>query len=218
MGNIIQLHGEEHHQAQLLLPWFVSGKLDGEDRARFEAHLANCPECQGELGLELRLQAEVASLPVEVEHAWTSLQARLQHRPRPLAKALAWLSQAGRTVGRKLHPARPWLGWACAAALGLVLAVGPAVQKATQAGRYHALSAPSSRPLGDIVVVFRPDATELSIRQALKQAHARLTDGPTAGDAYMLEAPLSQRAAALASLRAQKAVMLAEPIDDGEAP
>jgi hypothetical protein len=41
-GQIIPLHGDEHHEVQLLLPWCATGRLDAADRARVEAALRRC--------------------------------------------------------------------------------------------------------------------------------------------------------------------------------
>jgi hypothetical protein len=49
--------------------------------------------------------------------------------------------------------------------------------------------------------------------QALQAAGARLIDGPTAADAYVLHIAPAERNRALAMLRARKDVMLAQPLD-----
>jgi anti-sigma factor RsiW len=217
MGNIIRLHGNEHYQAQLVLPWYASGKLEGEDKARFEAHLASCPDCQAELVHERRLQTEVADLPADLEHAWATMRRRIEETPR--RRLVERLALIGKRASGAWRGSGPWLGWASAAALALAFVVAPMIRPGVaKPPAYHALSSSASRPVGDLVVVFRPDATEQTIRQALRSSHARLVDGPTAADAYVLQAPSGERDAALAKLRAQKGVVLAEPIDNGESP
>jgi hypothetical protein len=66
-----------------------------------------------------------------------------------------------------------------------------------------------------VVVIFRPDARESAMRQALVAADAHLIDGPTAADAYVLHVPAAERARALAALRARHEVVLAQPLDPG---
>ena len=38
-----------HDEAEELLPWYVTGRLDAADRERVEMHLTDCPRCQAEL-------------------------------------------------------------------------------------------------------------------------------------------------------------------------
>jgi hypothetical protein len=56
------------------------------------------------------------------------------------------------------------------------------------------------------------------MREALKATGARLVDGPTPADAYVLRVPAAQRDTALANLRARGEIVLAQPIDSGGAP
>ena len=220
-GNIIRLPDDLRHEVQLLLPWYATGRLDAADRARVEAHLAGCPDCQTQLGFERRLAEEVSALPVDVEHGWAVLLRRVQDPPRRPGAALgASLLAFGGKAARLAWRGSPWFGWAAAAGLALVLASGaPVLQTASAPPAYHALAAPAARtPSGDMVVIFRPDASERAIRQALRDAGARLKDGPTAADAYVLQTPQGQREHALQVLRARRVVVLAEPIDGSDSP
>ena len=49
--NVVPLDTDMHHAVQALLPWYLTQRLDSEDVARVEAHLAGCPSCQAELAL-----------------------------------------------------------------------------------------------------------------------------------------------------------------------
>jgi hypothetical protein len=51
------------------------------------------------------------------------------------------------------------------------------------------------------------------VRSTLRIANASIVDGPTAADAYLLHVPPQQRNEALARLRADDDVQMAEPID-----
>jgi hypothetical protein len=62
-------------------------------------------------------------------------------------------------------------------------------------------------------VRFKPDATEAQIRQGLKDSGARLVDGPTATDAYVVRLPREHYAAALDKLRKQPGVVLVVALD-----
>jgi len=220
-GQIIPLHADEHREAQLLLPWYATGRLDSQDRARVEAHLATCAECQAELAIERRLEAAVAELPAEIGPGWEQLRARLppaRRRP-PKRSAGRW----GRLIGR---PAFGWslgagtLGWAVAAQTVMLLLLGSilVLRPMQPPARYQALGAPpaATAAVGNLVVIFRPDTPEKDFRAILTANALRLVDGPTAADAYVLRVDPARRTAVLAKLRARREVVLAEPIDAAE--
>jgi hypothetical protein len=83
---------------------------------------------------------------------------------------------------------------------------------------YRALGAAAATQSG-IVVVFRPDTPERELRRIVRASGARLVGGPTEADAYLL-GPLdgSAPASTLARLRAEPAVVLAEPLGTGGRP
>lgn len=217
MSNIIRLPRDKHHEAQMLLPWYVTGRLDVEDRARVDDHLKSCAKCRADLKLEQLLEAEFADLPMDVEQGWTAMRRRVEETPRGPAGALraasAGLTRGGWRLGRA---AVPWLGWVAAAGLALVFVAGPLAMHGAQPARYHVLSAPApAASAGNVLVIFRPDASEAAITEALRASDARLVDGPTAADAYLLRAPAAERDRTLVTLRERRAVVLAEPIDGG---
>jgi hypothetical protein len=107
----------------------------------------------------------------------------------------------------------PALGWALAAQAGLLVLTGGLLIRYAPTPTYHALGSPQEKPAGDLLVVFQPTASEAAIRELLRASGARMVDGPTAADAYVLQAPAGRRPAALQTLRASGQVVLAEPID-----
>ena len=207
-GGFMPSDSAGHHPVRDLLPWYVTGQLDEAEAARVEAHLDDCAECQAELRFEARLESEVARLPLEVEAGWARMRQRVEgERPK-------------RRVLGALRAPPPWLGWGVAAVLmlGLGVLLAPSLRPAPVADAYHTLSvAPAAEP-GNVVVIFRPDTTEKSMREALQASDARLVGGPTAADAYVLRVPAAQRDAALANLRARREIVLAQPVDSGGAP
>jgi anti-sigma factor RsiW len=214
MGDIIHFNGDPHREIQSLLPWYATGRLDVAERAQVEAHLGGCAECQAELGWERRLRAEVAELPVDVEHGWSKLRQELGGAP----ARRAWF------VGLRARFAAPpatgaaWMPWALAAQLILILVLGAALAPIGRPAAYRALGAAATAGTGNIVVIFRPDLQERALRQALRASHARLVDGPTSADAYVLRVPPAERAAILERLRRGGQVELAEPVDAGGSP
>ena len=61
-------------------------------------------------------------------------------------------------------------------------------------------------------MIFRPEASEAALRTILTQNQARIVDGPTSADAYVLHVAAGRRAAVLAQLKTDRNVSLAEPI------
>jgi anti-sigma factor RsiW len=188
---------------QELLPWYVTGRLEADEQARVRAHVETCAECQAEVRMEERLEAEVARLPLDVERGWADMRARLAVEAAP---------------ARRLRVPMTWLGWAVAASLAATIGVIslPKVGPQAEPGAYHALGA-APAAAGNVVVVFLPETTERRMREVLKASEARLVDGPTAANGYVLRVAPARRTAALAMLRADKAVVVAEPLDAGGA-
>jgi hypothetical protein len=199
MARIIPLPGGAHQETQELLPWYATDGLEPAERARVDAHLAVCADCREELALEKRLAPQMAGLPIDAEHGWAQMRRRMQQPPRS-------------------SPARPsprrgggWLAWAVAAQVLVVAGVGGFVLS-ERTPRYQTLGAATPPPAGDVVVMFRPDTPERDLRRLLQANGARLVDGPTAADAYVLRTPAGRRAATLAALRASPEVALAQPL------
>lgn len=215
-GHIISLHGDLHDDTCALLPWYVTGRLDAEDAARVEAHLPTCVQCQADLAAERRLQAVVAGLQVpagDADAGFEALRGRLAPR-----RAIPFSG-----LGRQWRDSAPWLRWAVAAEL-LLLVLGAAAMVAMHPARtstpaqYHTLGAAPEPASANVVVVFRPDVRESELRRTLRDSHARLVGGPTAADAYLLHVDAAERAAVVAQLRHQDTIVLAEPVDAGDKP
>lgn len=205
MGDLLHLRGDPHEATMLLLPWYVTGEIKPGDRLVVDAHLADCAECREELTAERRLHGAVADLPAPSAAGWERMVAELS---RPEAQP-----QLPRSFLRRA-------GWMLAAqAAVLVLGVGVVLHLQRQAPSaatpqpYHALGAPQQGQAGNILVMFAPDTREPALRKAIEASGARLVDGPTAAGAYLLAIAPGERAAALARLRAQAGVTLAQPVD-----
>ncbi len=211
-GHVIPLWGDAHARVNFLLPWFVTGRLEADDLAQVTAHLDQCPDCRAEAVIERRLMDEVQALPVEVEPGWALMRARLDSR-RPRA---GWLA----SLGRRLR-GRAWVGWAIAGQ-AVVLAAGAVLVMAWRPtappALYRTLGSAPAASAGNMLVIFRPEAREVDLRAALLASHARLVDGPTAADAYVLSVPVHERARALTTLRGAASVVMAEPIDPAAPP
>jgi len=226
-GQIIRFQGDQHREVQSLLPWYLTGRLDEPDQARVEAHLSACPECQAEANAEQRLAEAIAGLsaaetPHDVERGWARMRRQVAldapRRARGWA-APGWLSGGLAEIGRQWRGGAPSLRWVVAAQFGLlVLATTLLLLPSVQPARYRALGARPAVASGNVVVIFRPDVREKDLRETLLANDARLVDGPTAADAYLLHVPPAQRGAVLARLRQSARIELAEPVDAGSPP
>jgi hypothetical protein len=197
------LHSQDrpHHEAEELLPWYASGRLEPADRLLVEEHLSSCAKCCEQLGLERRLIQEFRSFAPEVDAGWARLRSRIAPRPAQVAPRPSW-----RFVR---HPA---LAALAAAQLGF-LVFGAGILLWLSRPTYHALGSPPSSPSADVIVMFRADATIEDVNSTLQAANASIVEGPTDADAYLLHVPLRKRNLALARLRADDDVQMAEPID-----
>ncbi len=214
-GRIIPLHGDLHDDTSALLPWYATGRLDADDTARVEAHLATCTQCQADLVLERRLAAAVADLPADdigdADDAFDAIKDKLTPRE-------PFLKRNAARVKRDWGQSAPWLRWAIAAQLVLLIGGGALLLRPQpQARIYHTLSSAPAPAAANIVVVFRPEVTEADLRQTLRGVDARVVDGPTVADAYLLHVEPGARATTVAKLRGDKTITLAEPIDGDRA-
>jgi anti-sigma factor RsiW len=213
MARIIPLPVNRHQDVQALLPWYVMNRLDPADRAKVEAHLAECSECRADADLERRLDAEVAGLSLDTELGWARMRRRIAAGD---PRRIGW-KRRGALIGRALRRPRV-LGWALAAQVALVLCASALLLSEARPARYLALGEPRPARHGDAILQFRPQASEAQLRRALRAEGARIVDGPTSADAYVVQIPSPFRDAALARLRRDPNVLLAEPIDTDDAP
>ena len=215
-GQILHLEPDPHVAVQRLLPWYLTGRLDTDEHDAVEAHLAQCPECRAELETERQWQLlqPGQGAPLDVEDGWARMRARLggDVAAPPVARPAAPPRRRGGLppVWQRL-PARAWAAPAMLS-VALVVAIGWTLRPLPAAGDYHALSAPVEAG-ATAVVRFRPDATEAQIRRGLKDSGARLVDGPTVSDAYVVRLPREHYAAALDKLRRQPGVALVEALE-----
>jgi len=208
MARVIHLETDEHQAVQSLLPWYVNGTLDAEEAARVDGHLAQCARCQADLAWQQELRAAAPdsdpASTAEVDRHWAALSQRLSTAattspPRPNAVA-AWFRARWLPLAAGLQGV---------VVLALVLAWWNVPQREEA---FHALGAAPTATAANVLVVFRPTATEADIRRVLKANRAQLVGGPTVTNAYLLR--LSGLSGdALARLRADGAVMRVESLE-----
>jgi len=211
----------------LELPFLASGALDEGLRRRLEEHLEGCPACRIEAA---RCRAERERLRAEAAPAAAP-------HPAQLARLLERLDEPADDDGsepvtrRALRlglggtpPAARWLIAAQLVALaGLGVWAARPARVAPPEAAFHTLSAPvAASPRGALRVVFAPETSEAELRALLLSARAEIVGGPSPAGAYTLALDAAGAtepiAEALALLRADPHVRLAEPVAGHDAP
>ena len=226
-GRIFRMDIPAHQAVQELLPWFTSGQLAPDEAQRVQEHLHTCAECRQDLEWERDMRTEAASagdaLPagVDMERALARLMPALgpqeQSAPAPAAapapapQRVSWWRAAAAN-----QPS--WLRWTVAAQWVAIIGLGALLLRPdSDPAPYRVLGSAVSNG-GNLVVVFQPNTSERDLRRVLQAQGARVVDGPTVTDAYLLTVPAANRDRALQAMRADPAVKLAEPLDAGSSP
>jgi hypothetical protein len=206
----------DHQAAQEALPWLANGTLDSAEEERVQSHLRSCARCRGDLGL-LRAIHDAGPGPApacDPERALARMLARLD--PAPAATPAVAAPPVGileRWRARIAANDRSWLRRAVALQTGLIAVLALLLVRphgpADGGGAYRALGA-SAPAAAAIVVAFRPETPERELRRIVRDSGGHLSGGPTAGDAWLVDG--GDTKAMLARLRAEPAVVLAEPL------
>lgn len=223
-GRVVQLGADLHQKVQALLPWYVGEGLDAEERARVEAHIAECPRCQAELDWEREVHALYAqSTPTasgDVDLGFALLRERIAADASPprgsglLARLKARWSETP-----------VWTRWTLAgqclavAVLSSVVLIALAPDPGFRALGGSAIgTGAGAAGGGNLIVRFRPEATEQEMRRVLRNSEARLVYGPTTTDAYLLAVPAGLESEAVKRLRSERAVLLVESLNGRAVP
>lgn len=206
-GRVLPFDPSAHAAADALLPFFVNGTLRGKELAFVEEHVRACEQCQREIDWLREVFAACAAIEPLQDPAPADLR-RLARFERPVP---AGMSPA--RISREWRTAQPWVRWLLAAQLAAIAVLGTMLATDTRnEGVYQTLgaSARSAQVHDAIAVMFDPGATESEIRRIVLSAGARIADGPTATNAFVLEVPAARSDRALLALRTERAVRFAE--------
>lgn len=216
---IVILDTSTHRTVQELLPWFVMDRLSHDESDLVQRHLRLCTQCQADVEWQRKLQAATRprsnALP-DPELALARLRPRLLTRkPRRSASAIS------RYFQKFWRGSAPWMGWVMAgqavALAGCIFLL--AVRFDNGAAAYRTLGTPGA--LGtdgtqaNVVAMFKPTTTEAELRSILQKNGARIVDGPTVGDFYLLNVPNTQLVQTINTLHAEPAIVLVEPLASG---
>lgn len=202
---------QPHDEAEELLPWYATGRLEASERARVEAHLSSCVSCRQQLALERQLIDEFQSMTPEIDSGWARLRSRIQaptaipaQPNRPNAFAELWAALG-----------KPAVIAFAVAELAFVVVAGSVLLSLSRPA-YRTLGSAPVPTTANVIVMFRGNATEDQMSAALKSASASMVDGPTPVGAYLLHVPSQQRESAVAKLQSNGIVQMAQPIDGGQ--
>lgn len=211
---------EERFEA--LLPWYVSGKIEADDRAFFEAHLGQNPECAQELKVEQALAQSIrdgeGGVPAgDADEAWKAFAATLpmaataelpQLRKHSSVRSSKWTKSESRSRSMR------WLvGMQSVAMLAMAVLIIPG-QFAEPDASYQTLSGAESveRGVGNAVIKFSPGVSEAELRAILTRADAHIVNGPLADGSYLISIASDDHGAAVETLKSDNGVTLAESL------
>ncbi|MBQ5964691.1 zf-HC2 domain-containing protein [Massilia sp. ZL223] len=210
------MSGQDAHQAaQAVLPWLLNGTLAPEERAGVERHLRECAPCRADLDA-LRAMRSSAAQPdpdCDPERALARLLPALDAgaaKPRPSRPTLLQRLAA--------NDAR-WLVRVAAAQFAVIALLGglllARVSPSPDTGAYRLLGAEAPAQ-ANLVLAFAPDTPEQELRRIARAGGVRIVGGPTSTGAWLAVTSSGDMAPVLARLRAEPAVVLAEPLASGK--
>src|SRR5262245_39845240 len=192
----------EREEIEMLLPWYVTGRLDPADLAKVEAYLAAHPHVARQLELVQAEREETVAANEALGSPTASATERLMAAlpgARPGWAALRTVKGGLRQIGQLfVAPTANAVRWAAVAAAALI-----ALQTVTIAtllteggGTYQTAS---GRQAGDgiaMLVVFADEARAQAISQLLADFDASIVDGPNSGGLYKIRVRAEDRSQA----------------------
>lgn len=191
----------EQDEIEMLLPWYVTGKLDGDDLKRVEAYLERHPDMRARLELSMAERHETVFLnePVTSPSASTvdRFMAQISRAPAGWTQSdltrESWIDKLKRSAKRWAEPffESPALQWGGALA-GLVILLqavaivammssSPGTVYQTASGEKHTV------PAGTYVDVrFSDGASVAKMAAALSEMNMTIAGGPKAGGFFMV--------------------------------
>jgi anti-sigma-K factor RskA len=170
-GNTIMNDQLNSKEIELLLPFYVNGTLDDDERRQVEKALSEQASLRDEVTLLRQIQSQLRSKPETLNSPGEFGLKRLQQQLKSHRQA------------RRVSPR--WRLAAIAASFLLVVQTSM-VMLSPGDGAYQQAGEASSSPL--LLIAFSPQATEAEIRQLLLENQLTIVEGPSALGIYKLSA------------------------------
>ena len=210
-GQVLPLGASVHAAVDTLLPFYVNATLRGEELAFVEEHVRACERCQHEVDWLRKTFAALAAdtglhgaprvAPPALQHVGDGRRRRNRQR------------NYGARIAEGLRTSHSWTRWLLAAQLAAIAVLGTLLATDTRdvpSYRTLGVSNSSAQMHDAVAVMFDPSITASEMRRIVLGVGARIVDGPTSTDVYVLEIPAGRTDQALKALRAEGAVRLAE--------
>ena len=219
-----------HARAGHIIPWLVNGSLPAEAEPALREHIVSCPECREDYEEQLRVRTAMRAegpLVFAAESSYQKLLARMQ-KPEAGREPLPAPAEPGPSVTMlSVRRTSPVVRWLAAAVILQAFTIGVVAwmwhsSSAASSARYVTLTlaSPSYASGPRVRVLFKTDLSVGGLQTVLQRAGAHIIDGPADGDVYTLgfASPPASPAALekrVAALRANPAVLFAEPVQHG---
>ena len=212
-GRVLPFDASEHAAADVLLPFYANDTLRGEELAFVEEHLRACADCRREVDWLRGVYAACNASPLLQGVARAGPQS-----PIDVVQRGGTQQNLGARIREDWRRARPWTRWLIAAQLAAIVVLATMLAQDTrEVAVYRTLGvANSSAKTGDAVaVMFDPAISASDLRRIVLGIDARIVDGPSSNDVFVLEIPPERADKALATLRAEPRVRHAERLGPG---
>jgi len=210
-GRVLPFDTSEHAAADQLLPFYVNETLRGEELSFVRQHLQSCEKCQREVEWLRTVYDACAVDPALQAAVAQTLERSPQARANPGSE-----HESGTRMSKGWRAAPVWTRWLMAAQLAAVAVLATLLLADTRSvPEYRTLgtSQPTSQARSNAVaVMFDPAIKESDLRHMLQDVGARIVDGPSSTDVYLVDIPAERTPQALQTLRAQPGVRLAESL------
>ncbi|MGD9783959.1 MAG: hypothetical protein AB7E80_13435 [Hyphomicrobiaceae bacterium] len=210
----------ERDEIEMLVPWYVTGRISADDARRVEAFLRKNPDFAEHI--ELARDERAAAISVAEAQGFPSARATdrlfdtIAAEPK-LARFVTQEKAKGLLAGIRelfVNPSPMGVRYAAIAAAAVVLAqsavVGTVLLNRDDGGGFKTAAGPSETAVLTALVGFNDGILLSEIAAALDKAGARLADGPLKGGLYKVrftQADEAQARAAMDSLKGDTRVV-----------
>lgn len=220
-NQVHQSDESDHSQVQDLLPWYANNTLQADEQQLVRAHLQTCTACQDDLQWQQKLKAgePAASTVPNVDRALARLlpkldvqvqAAKVNNTNNFMARLWTLFTADGKA------PAR-WGMAVMAAQTAVIVGLVAFMALPRQDDSSYRVLGSGERSSGNIVVVFKPETTVKDIQRIMSINDARIIDGPTVTNAYLLNVDDARLEQSIRELRSEAGIELVESLGSGAA-